>query len=69
MDFIALAEQQLRQIGAVLACDAGNQCFLHRVSLPLLSVKKAVIMALHGLSEKLPEKKHPRNRLDAYFSG
>jgi hypothetical protein len=26
-------------------------------------------MALHGLSKKLPEKKHPRNRLDAYFSG
>jgi hypothetical protein len=26
-------------------------------------------LALHGLSKKLPEKKHPRNRLDAYFSG
>jgi hypothetical protein len=28
-----------------------------------------LFMALHGLSKKLPEKKHPRNRLDAYFSG
>jgi len=25
--------------------------------------------ALHGLSKKLPEKKHLRNRLSAYFSG
>jgi hypothetical protein len=30
-----------------------------------MSIKKA----LHGLSKKLPEKKHPRNSLDAYFSG
>jgi hypothetical protein len=26
-------------------------------------------MALHGLSKKLPEKKHLRNCLNAYFSG
>ena len=29
VDLIALAEQEFRQVGAVLAGDAGNQCFLH----------------------------------------
>ena len=32
-------------------------------------VFKNNFLALHGLSEKLPEKKRLRNRLSAYFSG
>ena len=29
MDFIPLAQQQFGQIGAVLASDAGDECFFH----------------------------------------
>ncbi len=29
MDFVAFAEKQLRQIGAVLSCNAGNECAFH----------------------------------------
>jgi len=42
---------------------------LNMVKPELLEFELLQKMALHGLSKKLPEKKHPRNRLDAYFSG
>src|SRR6266850_2062726 len=38
VDFVALFEQELRQVRSILSCDARNQCFLHlcpfRLSFP-----------------------------------
>ena len=36
-DVVALLEQELREIGAVLTADAGDQCPLHAAILPVAS--------------------------------
>jgi hypothetical protein len=39
VDFVAFGQKKFGQIGAILAGDAGNQCFLHEL-FPLMMVQK-----------------------------
>jgi len=66
------------QAWIVLKGEKGAVCLTcadmdHLVFLPAgdtaLTRRSSKYSALHGLSKKLPETKHPRNRLGAYFSG
>jgi hypothetical protein len=49
MYLVAFLQQQFRQVGAVLSCDAGDQSFLHAIQVPVVVDMPANITDVGGL--------------------